>query len=45
MTSSNLENLVKIGQLKVEPMNQLEFNGLVRSGQTRLLDAINANYL
>jgi hypothetical protein len=39
MSLSNLDNLVKTGQLKVEPMNQLEFSGLVRSGEARLHDA------
>jgi len=39
MSLSNLDNLVKTGQLKVEPMNQLEFAGLLRSGEARLHDA------
>jgi hypothetical protein len=30
MISTNLDNLVKAGQLKAEPMNRLEFDGLVR---------------
>jgi hypothetical protein len=29
MTSQNLENLAKTGQLKKEPPNQREFDGLV----------------
>ena len=33
MTSSPLDNLVRIGQLKLEPPAQAEFDGLVRSGQ------------
>ncbi len=37
-----LDNLVRIGQLKVEPPAQAEFDGLVRSGQVRLADAANA---
>lgn len=41
MTSSPLDNLVRIGQLKVEPPAQAEFDGLVRSGQVRLIDAVN----
>jgi len=36
-----LDNLVKTGQLKLEPTNQAEFTGLLRSGQTRLADANN----
>lgn len=41
MNSVNLENLIKTGQLKQEPFNQLEFNGLLSSGQKRLIDANN----
>lgn len=41
MTSSHLDNLVKIGQLKTEPTNQTELEGLLRSGQVRLKDAHN----
>lgn len=41
MSLANLDNLVKTGQLKVEPLNQLEFTGLLYSGQTRLTDATN----
>lgn len=40
MSLSNLENLVKTGQLKVEPFNTQEFKGLVHSGETRLKDAL-----
>ena len=38
MTSLQLDNLVKIGQLKVEAKAQSEFDGLVRSGMARLKD-------
>ena|SRR3990167_9006943 len=41
MSLSKLDNLVKTGHLKTEPLNQLEFAGLLRSGQTRLIDAEN----
>jgi hypothetical protein len=41
MTSQNLENLVKIGNLKSEPADQIEFNGLLRSARARLTDACN----
>ncbi len=33
MTSQNLENLVKTGNLKSEPASQGEFNGLLRSAK------------
>jgi len=39
MTSPNLENLVKSGQLKREPGDRREFDGLVRSARARLADA------
>lgn len=39
MTSENLENLVKANQLKAEPADRKEFDGLVRSGRARLADA------
>lgn len=42
MPSAPLENLVRIGQLKVEVPAQMEFEGLVRSGRVRLKDAHNA---
>jgi hypothetical protein len=35
MTSPELDNLVRIGQLKAEPGAQAEFDGLLRSGGTR----------
>jgi hypothetical protein len=41
MSLPSLDNLVKTGQLKVEPFSQQEFAGLVRSGQARLKDALN----
>lgn len=41
MSLPNLDNLVKTGQLKIEPVNQLEFSGLLRSGEARLYDAVN----
>jgi hypothetical protein len=39
MTSQQFENLVEIGQLKLEPGDQGEFDGLVHSGRLRLKDA------
>ena len=41
MSSSKLENLVRVGHLKVEPGDQSEFDGLLASGQKRLADARN----
>jgi hypothetical protein len=41
MDSDHLSNLVRIGVLKVEPGDQAEFDGLVRSGVARLMDARN----
>lgn len=41
MNLPNLDNLVKTGQLKVEPMNESELIGLIRSGKARLIDANN----
>ncbi len=41
MSSKNLENLVKTGMLKIEPFNQIEFDGLINSGKLRLHDAEN----
>jgi hypothetical protein len=41
MSLVSLDNLVKSGHLKLEPMNQLEFAGLLHSGQARLKDAGN----
>jgi hypothetical protein len=39
MTSLNLENLTSTGQLKKEPPDQREFDGLVRSARARLNDS------
>ena len=39
MTSQQFKNLVDIGQLKKEPSDQSEFDGLVHSGRSRLNDA------
>src|SRR3990167_3622387 len=36
---TELNNLVKTGQLKKEPKDKVEFAGLVRSGKNRLIDA------
>lgn len=41
MTSDNLENLAKVGQLKREAVDAREFEGLVRSARVRLADAHN----
>jgi len=41
MTSSPLENLVRIGKLKLEPPSQSEFDGLLRGGLVRLKDSEN----
>lgn len=41
MISPQLNNLVKVGQLKTEPGSQTEFNGLLHSGKARLIDARN----
>jgi hypothetical protein len=37
--SQELDNLVKIGQIKVEPGTRMEFYGLVNSARKRLADA------
>ena len=42
MTSGSLENLARIGSLKAEPFSRSDFDGLLRSGMRRLLDARNA---
>lgn len=39
MTLANLDNLVKVKQLKLEPPDQAEFERLVRSAERRLNDA------
>ena len=41
MSKEQLENLVKIGRLKLEPASRSEFDGMVRAAQTRLSDAQN----
>jgi hypothetical protein len=41
MTSQPLDNLVSVNKLKVEPADQVEFEGLVKSGRARLRDAHN----
>lgn len=41
MNSSQLDNLVSIGQLKLEPMSHSEVKGLIHAGQVRLKDASN----
>lgn len=43
MTLANLTNLAKLGQLKIEPASQSEFNGLLHSGRARLIDARNTS--
>lgn len=43
MSLPPLDNLVRIGKLKAEPATQVEFEGLVRSGEVRLKDAGNRN--
>ena len=42
MASSPLDNLVRIGQLKIEPPAKAEIAGLIHSGQVRLKDAHNS---
>lgn len=42
MTSDNLENLAKVGQLKREAGDAREFAGLLSSARARLADAHNA---
>jgi hypothetical protein len=42
MALTNLDNLVRGGQLKGEPPAQAELDGLIRSGLARLEDAQNA---
>jgi hypothetical protein len=39
MSSKELDNLVSVGMLKVEPPDQGEFDGLFRSGVARLADS------
>ena len=42
MTIAELENLVRVGQLKSEPCVQSEFDGLIKAGRTGMGDARNA---
>jgi hypothetical protein len=42
MTSTELENLAKIGKVKADVFSQSEFARLVKSGAARLTDARNA---
>ncbi|MBN2644157.1 MAG: hypothetical protein JXR59_01635 [Desulfuromonadaceae bacterium] len=39
MTSQQFKNLVDIGQIKLEPGDQKEFDGLLHSGHLRLKDS------
>ena len=39
MTLDTLDNLVKINQLKIEPPDQNEFDGMLTSARRRLNDA------
>jgi hypothetical protein len=41
MSKAELDNLVRIGKLKLEPASRVEFDGMVSSARTRLLDAQN----
>jgi hypothetical protein len=41
MSKQELENLVKINKLKLEPARRTEFEGMMRSAQTHLADAQN----
>ena len=43
MSSPELDNLVRVGKLKSEAPDQVEFDGLLHSGATRLRDAKNAS--
>lgn len=38
MPLENLDNLVKIGKLKLEPPDQIEFDGMISSAKRRLQD-------
>ncbi|MEN8218136.1 MAG: hypothetical protein ABFS56_17550 [Pseudomonadota bacterium] len=39
MSLEKLDNLVKIGQLKTEPPDQNEFDGMIASAKARLQDS------
>ena len=41
MRKAELENLVSIGKLRLEPASRAEFDGMVSSARTRLADAQN----
>jgi hypothetical protein len=41
MTSTELQNLVRVGLLKPEPPDRAEFEALIESGEVRLKDARN----
>ena len=41
MTIQELENLVRVGQLRSEPCAQSEFDGLMKAGRTGMADARN----
>jgi len=41
MSKQELENLVRIGQLKVEPGTRAEFDGMLNSAKKRLADSRN----
>jgi hypothetical protein len=43
MSKQELDNLVRISKLKLEPQRKAEFDGMVRSARTRLIDAQNEN--
>ena len=43
MPSDPLQNLVNAKQLKAEPADRKEFENLVRSGRSRLVDACRAD--
>jgi len=44
MGQPELDNLVRVRQLKAEPGTQAEFDGLLRSGAARLRDAANKTF-
>jgi hypothetical protein len=41
MSKAELDNLFRIGKLKLEPASRVEFDGMVSSARTRLADAQN----
>jgi|GEM_PF-3343696 len=42
MSKEELDNLVRIGKLKLEPPRRSEFDGMVHSARTHLNDALAA---